>query len=139
MNDFKLPELGLENPQGVLDLAISSTRLGNVQSSMSKSDLIIPTVPIPLLEKAKNKFNELLEIQTRNSKGNLQDAISIDSLGEILTYVRIQVSDYELEGIKSQLSEREIRSLSFADVAEIIAFIQSGEQVFVNSFRPEKY
>ena len=128
----------------MLDLAVSSTRLSNIQKSMSNTNLYIPSLSHELLEQAKLKFNEILfadklnhQFQGANSAGN--DTVHLDALNEILVFLGIQISDFELDGIKEQLVEKEIHNLSFADIVEIIAFIQSEERVFADFGETKDY
>lgn len=144
LNDFKLPEIGLANPQSVMDLAVSSTRLQNIQKSMSRTNVAFPTISNELLQQAKLKFNDIL-YQERTRRGqqmapanSIPDTIPLDSLHIILSSVGIEISDFELDGIKGQLFERDIQQLAFADLVEIIAFIESEAKVF-EEFSEEKY
>jgi hypothetical protein len=136
LNEFCLPELGLENPESVLDYAISSTRLDNIQKSMSNTSLSIPSIPSDLLEQVKYHFNEICK--TRNSDLSASATIPVDVLGDLLYSVGLQISEFELDGIKSQLWEKDISTLSYADVIEILAFIQSEEKVYENEYNQEE-
>jgi hypothetical protein len=136
LNEFSLPELGLENPESVLDYAISSTRLDNIQKSMSNTSLSIPSIPSDLLEQVKYHFNEICK--TRSSDLSASATIPVDVLGDLLYSVGLQISEFELDGIKSQLWEKDISTLSYADVIEILAFIQSEEKVYENEYNQEE-
>jgi hypothetical protein len=126
-------------------MAVSSTRLNSIHKSMSNTNIAIPQLSQHLIDQVKLKFNEILyreQLNNRMQGASHQlnnDTISLHALNEILNFVNIQISDYELGGIQDQLLEKDIQSLSFADLVEIVAFIQSEERVFVEFGETKDY
>lgn len=115
-NDFKLPNLGLANAQGVLDLSISSTRMQSLnKSSSSEGNTNIAPVSDDILEKAGELFKSL-------SKGS--DTLAVEQLGPILDAMGLQLDSSSLNQLMSQLADKNALYLSFADIIELVAYIQ---------------
>lgn len=117
-NNFSLPEIGLADPQGVLDNAVASTRIQSVGKTFgSRPETPFLSILPEDLERAREHFHHIA--------GQHSDRIPIHYVGEVIRDMGIYIDNEDVEELQRQLSEKESHGLSFADITEIASFIQA--------------
>ena len=116
-NNFSLPEIGLADPQGVVDNAIASTRIQSVGRTLSRPETPFLSILPEELDRARERFHEIA--------GHHSDRIPIHYVGEVIREMGIFIDNEDVEELQRQLGEKESQGLSFADITEIASFIQA--------------
>lgn len=115
-NDFTLPDVGLANPQQVLDVAITSTRMLSSNKVLSRANTPSrASFTREQIERAEQAFHKLAVADTGN--------ISVHDLGEVLEAMGLVVNLDDLISVTEQLSSKSTFLLSLADVTEIAAYL----------------
>lgn len=115
-NDFTLPDLGLANPQQVLDVAITSTRMLSSNKVLSRANTPSRLFSREQIERAEQVFHRFSVADTGN--------INVHDLGKVLEDMGLVVSENDLFSVTEHLSSKSTFLLSLADVTEIAAYLQ---------------
>jgi hypothetical protein len=115
-----LPTLGLARPDEVLDFAISSVRLESMNRTMTTSNdennmTTIEAVSMEQLQIGEEIFHKLADTFTAT--------VRVQDVDLILQAMKLDINEFDLMLMKSQLTEKETYYLSFADITELAVFL----------------
>lgn len=113
LQGYELPEIGLANARGVLDLATTGVRLDRAQVRGTKTPSAAP-IGMSQIAAAEDKFAELAE----------GGAIAFAHIGPVLALLGCPLSDDQLEDLRLQLEIDAVQPMGFPDIADISNFLQ---------------
>lgn len=118
-NEFSLPELGLHNSRGVVDMAISEVRMNSLNKSLVR--LSTPQVKIntDLVNIAREKFYLL-------TKGG--ETLSIYETKVVFSDLGLNVTQEDIDDIIEQLQLTDTLEISFTELVELAAYIHEQRQ-----------
>jgi hypothetical protein len=118
-NEFNLPELGLANPRGIVDLAVSEVRMNSLNKSFTRLSTPFSVINTGNMECAKERFHELNSAQGESQS----ETISIYQSKPVFAELGLNLSAADIDDIIGQLELRDSLDISFTEVVEIAAYI----------------
>jgi hypothetical protein len=118
-NEFSLPELGLANPRGIVDLAVSEVRLSSLNKSFTRLSTPFSAINTSNMECAKERFQELNSAQGEGQS----ETVSIYQSKAVFAELGLNLSAADIDDIIGQLELRDSLQISFTEVVEIAAYI----------------
>lgn len=116
LNDFSIPELGIANPKGIIDIATSEVRL----KSLEKNGGVSAAITKDNLEKANEIFSSYAA----------DGLITLDYLGGVLYALGLKLSDFDVNEIINQLELKDTQDVSFTEAVEIAAYVSGSQEQF---------